>query len=158
LPHSKTFVPRAGTVLQALTLRAGGRALPSNPPSYARKHSHQRLMHLMAAGIRTSATTDWPPNAGIASSSDRTAPGRTSRFSAPDRSPAGTASYLGSPRESRARRASCDRQRQSRASAPPTGPAPRSNSSGSRGGVAYVHVALVVHHVAGDDQADRWNV
>ena len=46
---------------------------------------------VMAAGIRTSTTTDWLPNAGIAPSSDRTAPGRTSRFSAPDRSPAGNA-------------------------------------------------------------------
>jgi hypothetical protein len=32
-----------------------------------------RLMWVMAAGIRTSTTTDWLPNAGIAPSSDRTA-------------------------------------------------------------------------------------
>jgi hypothetical protein len=90
-------------------------------------------MWLMAAGIRTSTTTDWLPNAGIARSSDRTAPGRTSRFSAPDRSPAGNAWCLGSPRESRARQASCDRRQQSPGSAPLTGLAPRSNSFGSRG-------------------------
>ena len=68
-------------------------------------HSHQRLMQLMAAGIRTSTATDWLPNAGIAPSSDRTAPGRMLRFSAPDRSPAGNAWCLGSSRESRARHA-----------------------------------------------------
>ena len=59
----------------------------------------------MAAGIRTSTTTDWLTNAGIAPSSDRTALGRTLRLSAPDRSPAGNAWCLGSPRESRARQA-----------------------------------------------------
>ena len=43
----------------------------------ARKHSLQRLMRVMAAGIRTPTRTDWLPNAGIAPSSDRTAPDRT---------------------------------------------------------------------------------
>ena len=38
----------------------------------------------MAAGIRTSTTTDWLPNAGTGPSSDRTDPARTSRFSALD--------------------------------------------------------------------------
>src|SRR5437016_12484879 len=112
----------------------------------------------MAVGIRTSTTTDWLPNAGTAPSSDRTAPGRTSRFSAADRSPAGNVWCLGLSRENRARQASCDRRQQSPGSAPPTGLAPRSNSFGSRGGVADVHAALVVHNVASDDQADRWNV
>ena len=94
----------------------------------------------MAAGIRTSTTTDWLPNAGIAPSSDRTAPGRTSRFFAPDRSPAGNAWCLGSSRESRARQASCDRRQQSPGSAPLTGLAPRSNSFGSRGVVSPTYM------------------
>src|ERR1700733_1652227 len=51
----------------------------------------------MVAGIRTSTTTDWPPNAGTARSSDRTAPGRMSRFFAADQSPAGIAWCLESP-------------------------------------------------------------
>src|ERR1700722_620611 len=60
-------------------------------------------MQVTAAGIRTSATTDWLPNPGTAPSSDRTAPGRTSRFSAADRNPAGNAWCPGSSRESLAR-------------------------------------------------------
>src|ERR1700733_11154377 len=41
-----------------------------------------RLPTTMAAGIRTSTTIDWPPNAGTVPSSDRTALGRTLRSSA----------------------------------------------------------------------------
>src|SRR5579863_6776562 len=33
------------------------------PSSCARKHSHRRLTLVMVVGIRTSATTDWLPNA-----------------------------------------------------------------------------------------------
>src|SRR5579862_9082554 len=42
-------------------------------------------MWITTAGIRTSTTTDWLPNAGTAPSSDRTTPGRTSPFFAADR-------------------------------------------------------------------------
>src|ERR1700721_2335877 len=55
---------------------------------------------ITAAGIRTSTTTDWLPNAGITPSSDRTAPGRMWRFSAADRSPEGNLWGLGSSVES----------------------------------------------------------
>ena len=98
----------------------------------ARNIHSRRAMRVRAAGIRTSATTDWLPNAGIARSSDRTAPGRTSRFSAADRSLQVTFSLL-----DRRGRVECarllvtgDNNRQ--VGAPPTGPAPRSNSSGFR--------------------------
>src|SRR6202034_264353 len=57
-------------------LRTDAFSTKENPPSCARKHSHQRLMSVMTAGIRTITTTDWLPNAGIAPSSDRTAPGQ----------------------------------------------------------------------------------
>jgi hypothetical protein len=63
-----------------------------------------RLIRVMPPGIRTSTTSDWPPNAGIAPSSDRTAPGRTSRFSAADRSHAGNAWCPGLSKESRGAR------------------------------------------------------
>jgi hypothetical protein len=52
------------------------------PPSIMREETFASAVDVSytPAGIRTSATTDWLPNAGIAPSSDRTAPGRMSRF------------------------------------------------------------------------------